>query len=270
MGPALREASSSVYEALVRQAAQSLVRRIRATSVVIAKHAEQDVGAPMRKELSALVKMWRTLVPGGPSTECPPLAPLLRRQPGLENAPSPALLALVPSFTRQAVAEGEVVFLEGEQGDAMYLIASGSVDVVRHVRGGAKRLVTLTAGGQFGCNALVELGARTASCVAATPCWLYRIDAARFRAPPPQAGLLWWESVLHNLGDQLRRSDDNLRAIVGHAPEPKVEEPVETDALRALLDASGFRNEGDVFSSELEAMEVVFTEDQRRNPIRRD
>lgn len=261
---ALREARSSVYEALVRQAAISLVRRIRATSVLIAKHARTEREAPTRKEVSALVKMWRTLVPGGPEGDCPPLAPLLRRQPGLEQARGPAILALVPTFTRQSVAEGEVVFLEGEQGDAMYLIAHGSVDVLRHVRGGAKRLVTLQAGGQFGCNALVEPGARTASCVAAEPCWLYRIDAARFADPPPEAGLIWWESLLHNLGDQLRRSDDNLRVLVCE-PEPEVELPTEADPLKALLDASGFRNEGDVYTSELEAMEVLYSDDQRRN-----
>lgn len=268
---ALREASSTVYEALVRQAAVSLVRRVRATSVLIARHAEQDTQAPTRKELSSLVRMWRTLVPGGPKSDCPPLAPLLRKQPGLEHAPAPAVLGLVPSFTRQSVAEGEVVFLEGEQGDAMYLIAEGSVDVVRHVKGGAKRLITLQAGGQFGCNALVEPGRRTASCVAAEPCWLYRMESRRFASPPRDAGLLWWESILRNLGDQLRRSDDNLRAIV--APPPPAEEasetaepPTPTDPLKALLDASGFRNDGAGYTSELDRLEVVFSDDQLRNP----
>lgn len=264
---ALREARSTVYDALVREAAQSVCRRVRDASLAIAKAAKFDAEAPSRKEVSALVKVWRKLVPGGPAGDCPPLPPLLRKQPGLAHAPPEAVLALTTSFTQQAVSEGEVIFLEGERGDAMYLIAAGAVDVLRHVPGGAKRLVTLAAGGQFGCNALVEPGPRTASCVARKACWLYRIDAARFRSPPKAAGVLWWESVLHNLADQARRSDDNLLAALGHQEdaEPPTEEESREDTFKALLDASGFRNEGDIHTSELAAAEVSYSEDQKRN-----
>ncbi|HJN74233.1 MAG TPA: cyclic nucleotide-binding domain-containing protein [Myxococcota bacterium] len=264
---ALRETRSSVYEALVKVATLSVVRRVREASAAIAKAARHDTVAPSRQELSALVKAWRKLVPGGSGGDCPPLAPLLRRQPGIAHAPPEAVLALTASFTSKSVDEGEVIFLEGEQGDAMYLIGTGAVDVLRHVRGGAKRLVTLAAGGQFGCNALVEPGPRTASCVARKPSWLYRIDAEHFRNPPRQAGVTWWESVLHNLADQARRSDDNLLAALEmrHAPEPPTEAEADEGSLKALLDASGFRNEGDVHTSELAEVEVVYSSDQRRN-----
>ena len=285
---ALREASSTVYEALVRAATMSVVRRVRDASLEIAKAAEHDASAPSRKEVSALVGLWRKLVPGGPKGECPPLPPLLRKQPGLGDASPAAVLGLTTSFTAQAVSEGEVVFLEGERGDAMYLIAQGRIDVLRHVRGGAKRLVTLEAGAQFGCNALVEPGPRTASCVAVEPCWLYRIDAARFRSPPREAGVTWWESVLHNLADQARRSDDNLLEALGQGPvaaEPdsaenatkpskkrsytwadgEYDDEADPDTFKALLDASGFRNEGDIHSSELARVEVSFSDEQMRN-----
>ena len=259
---ALREARSTVYESLVRASTASIVRRVRASSLAIAQAAQHDAEAPGRQEVSALVGLWRKLVPGGPKTECPPLVPLLRQQPGIEHAPPEAVMALTGSFERQAVSEGEVVFLEGERGDAMYLIAAGSIDVLRHVRGGAKRLVTLGPGAQFGCNALVEPGPRTASCVAKGPGWLYRISAEAFRSPPRGAGVIWWESVLHNLADQARRSDSNLaEALALASPEPTSE----ADSFKQLLDASGFRNVGDIHTSELAEVEVGYSDEQIRN-----
>ncbi len=265
----LREEHSAVYGVLLRQAAIGSVRRVRRATAWVARVAERDAEAPSRKEVSGLLRMWRALVPGLPSDPAPPL---LRLQPGLSEAPPEVVLALTTVFEAVAVPEGEVIVMEGDSGerlDAMYIVASGSVEVLRCVRGGAKRLATLQAGDQFGCNALVEPGPRTASCVATSPTWLYKLSRKDFLKPPPAAAIWWWESVLRNVTAQLHSCDVMLAEAL--RVDEEVEEDVDDEAtasrrkqsLNDLLEVAGF-GMGDFSESELDRVEVVYDESQLR------
>ncbi|MCB9766120.1 MAG: cyclic nucleotide-binding domain-containing protein [Alphaproteobacteria bacterium] len=241
----LRREGSPIYDALLQQALVSLVRRIRATDQRIAQLAQGGRDAPTRREPSVLVRMWRRLRPGGPALPCPPLEPLLRRSPILRSAEPEVFSALADYFRPQAVEEGEILFLEGDSGDTAYVVAEGSVDVLRHVHGDrAEHLATLGVGDLFGANTLVESGERTASCLAASPGWLYRVSAADFLSPTGRVGQLWRESVLATLAAQIRSANAVLNRIasggppqVRHAPTRR---PSAEGNLRELLRASGF------------------------------
>lgn len=263
----LRWQRSPVYEALLDQALHALVQRVAATNARIAAVATGGTAAPGRTEPSALVRLWKALRPGGPAKPCPPLEPLLRRQPGLADADGETIAALARAFVAEPLQEGQVVFLEGEPGEAAWLVADGKVDVLRNVRGDrAELLATLTPGSLFGVNTLVEKGARTASCVAACPGWLWRIDADghdRLRGPNR---LAWRESLLGVLAAQIRNANAALQRVSGGpkaAPRPTAA-PVEDGAFQDLLRASGWL-EG-VPDVDLTGLEVVVTEDARRNP----
>jgi CRP-like cAMP-binding protein len=264
----LRWQRSAVYDALLDQALLTLVRRVAATNVRIAQAATGRVAAPARTEPSALVRLWKTLRPGGPSGPCPPIEPLLRRQPGLAEVDGETLAAIAQAFVAEPLQEGQIVFLEGEAGSAAWLVAEGQVDVLRHVRGDrAELLASLGAASLFGINTLVERGARTASCVAARPGWLYRIDAeghARLRGGNRQA---WRESLLGVLATQIRNANAGLQKVSGGPKAPPRTRPATADGFQDLLRASGWL-EG-VPDTDLERLEVVVTEDARRNPKNR-
>jgi CRP-like cAMP-binding protein len=281
----LRWQRSPVYEALLEQAMVTLVRRVRSTDVRIAQVARGTASAPTRQEPSALVRFWKSLRPGGPSGACPSLEPLIRRQPGLKDLDAAVIQAIAQGFVAEAVEEGQILFLEGEAGAASYVIADGQVDVLRHVRGEkAELLVSLKPGDQFGVNTLVERGARTASCVAATAGWLWRMDAEAFGRLRGDARMYWRESVLAVLASQIRNANASLQrasaANVG-APAATAAAPRagtapagrhatrNEDGFKDLLKASGFLEALPTEEADLEQLEVVLTEDDRRNPRKR-
>lgn len=219
----LRREESAVYDALLRQALITLVQRIRTTDLRIAKLSPGGREAPSRRDPSLLVRMWRSLRPGGPSGPCPPLEPLLRRSAVLRSADPAVFAALTPIFRPQPVEEGEILFLEGEQGSAAFLIAQGQVDVLRHVRGDrAEHLATLSAGDLFGANTLVSEGRRTASCVAAAPGWVYRVEAEDFHRLTGRVGRLWRELILAALSAQIRSANAALNKLIENASEPEL------------------------------------------------
>ncbi len=72
---------------------------------------------------------------------------------------------------------GEVIFLEDDPGDCLYLIASGSVKISKKGRGGLQEtLSVLTDEDFFGEMALVDAGRRSAQASADTTCVLGRVD----------------------------------------------------------------------------------------------
>lgn len=259
---ALRWQRSPVYEALLDQALLALARRIRTSNLQVARIAEGASPAPVREEPSVLARLWRTLRPGGPKEPCPPLNPLLAQQPVLRTA-EPALLdVLAAAFVAVPMEEGGVLCLEGETGDAAWLIAAGEVDVLRNVRGNrAELLKTLRAGDLFGVNALVELAPRSASGVARSAGWLYRIEAKAFQTLQGETRLIWRESVLASLALQLRNANGLLARLEGGVPND--------DGFRNLLAASGYLESLPAHDRALAELQVVVDEDQLRNPRRR-
>lgn len=73
-------------------------------------------------------------------------------------------------------AAGDVIFKEGDDGDLMYVVKEGEVELkVKH------RLVEVVkADGFFGEMALIENGPRTATAVASVACVLIPINERRF------------------------------------------------------------------------------------------
>jgi CRP-like cAMP-binding protein len=85
-------------------------------------------------------------------------------------------LALAQKLGRIDAPDATVVCSEGEEGDAAYFIASGSVQVLR----GAQALAHLQANEWFGMVALMDGGPRSATCVTDGPTRLLRLGRADF------------------------------------------------------------------------------------------
>ena len=100
----------------------------------------------------------------------------LRRAPlfaGLDDRSVQAVAVLAREVSARA---DEVLLLEGEPGDAFYVIVDGTI----RVEHGDRTIRSMTAGGFLGEIALVEHGARTASATCVTDCRLLEIKRHEF------------------------------------------------------------------------------------------
>ncbi|KAF0201052.1 MAG: Crp/Fnr family transcriptional [Gallionellaceae bacterium] len=102
----------------------------------------------------------------------------------------------------QALAAGQVLFKEGEQGELMYVLISGTAEIT--VRG---RLVeTAEAGAILGEMAMIDDDIRSATVIAKIDCKLLSIDRKRFNfliQQTPNFALY----VMRVIANRLRKTD---------------------------------------------------------------
>jgi hypothetical protein len=102
--------------------------------------------------------------------------------PILRGLKSHELRAIRGMATRHEFPKGEVIFRQGDAGDALYYLARGRVDILVHLSdaGIDKRLQSLAEGSIFGEMALLDDKPRAASVVAAEDSICYRLDVRKF------------------------------------------------------------------------------------------
>lgn len=141
---------------------------------------------------------------------------LLQQMPifgGIDEQALQYLLEPVPSIT---VAAGHFFFRERDLADCMYVLESGSVEVLKDWAGREMLLRQLGVGDCFGEMALLDLFPRSASvraldecrAMALTPAHLYRLferDAAQFAMIQMNIG--------REMSRRLRESDEQLFSV---------------------------------------------------------
>lgn len=254
-----------VYDALLQDCVRLLSERISATTLALAKLAPGGRLRPVRQERGGLIRMWRALVPGGPSSLCPRLLPLLRRRRTMRSVPESVLRLIAAQFKERAVEQGEVLCLEGEVVNAAWVVAQGGVDIIRNVGGErAEHLATIQPGELFGHNGLQSANAtRTASCVASKAGWLYEISPAASRALTGEAWRVWNETLLFSFIEQIRRSNQALGSFVVGTREQDRRAPASSAELESILKARTVLAGGSI-REELDEMQFVGDEAAQR------
>ncbi|MFH1470084.1 MAG: cyclic nucleotide-binding domain-containing protein [Pseudomonadota bacterium] len=233
----LRLALPSFHEAMLDLGLRTAAKRIRATDLRIARMSQGVLPAPSGTPTSGLARLWRALRRATSGDGCPPLLPLLKRQLALQSLPEPALSQLTAAFTPHSFEQGEMLLREGEPGESAIFIASGEVQVLRHVRHRmADVLATFDAGGVLGSLTLVVPGPRTATCQAACAGWLYRMDRPAYRGLDDRPRLAWKACMLATLGLQLRNANALLS---GFQAGSHIGGPLPEAQLQRLLAAAG-------------------------------
>ncbi|MBF0284687.1 MAG: cyclic nucleotide-binding domain-containing protein [Magnetococcales bacterium] len=76
--------------------------------------------------------------------------------------------------------DGEVIFRQGEQGDQVFSVQEGEVEVMVESPGGCgcQRIAVLKAGDLFGLGSLVKQGERCATARAKGGAWVLTLDRA--------------------------------------------------------------------------------------------
>ncbi|MBA2448329.1 MAG: anion permease [Chloroflexi bacterium] len=92
------------------------------------------------------------------------------------------LARLVPELEECELQAGQVVFCQGDPGDGLYVIRSGTAEVSVPTPNGSQSVSTLEAPAIFGEAALLRDEPRSASVIARTPLSLWTLPRERFEA----------------------------------------------------------------------------------------
>lgn len=192
---------------------------------------------------------------------------------------TPRSLAAVFSSARiNRLQDGHAVCTEGDPGDAMYFLMKGSVRVQRRdPKGRMRELATIQAPALFGHMALIDNSPRSASCVAVGESIIAMLDRATYNGvlnEPTTRGTALRRVLLASLTRQLVGANGRIADLI-RPPAPKnpgADETDETedfdvtnsDIMRVSGVLDGWKLDERTLS-QADDMEVVFTEDQRRN-----
>lgn len=168
---------------------------------------------------------------------------LLRKVEFFQGLPEDDLRRIAGIVRGTTLQKGEVLFREGDPGDAFYIVFRGAVEIVKEGPG-AERLAVRRDGGAFGEMSLLNDAPRSATARAVEDTHLLAVGKDRF------VELLGGDTLavrlLRNLATALRAL--NVRFAVEHAGERRTDEPgaYEYSRLiqRALLPRNALRLEG--------------------------
>ena len=122
------------------------------------------------------------------------------------------LESLTPYVKIETYHEGELIFKEGDEGTAMYIIEKGRVEI----RKKDKILFFFKDGSVFGEMALFENAERSADAVARTDLTLYLIDNRDFRKfifEHPEPGVQFLYTGIREMSRRLRLTSDYLTTV---------------------------------------------------------
>jgi len=138
---------------------------------------------------------------------------LLREIPLFESMEEADLVALGNKLTPKTFAEGDLIFTQGDEGDAMYLIEEGAVDIVTGAASQRVILASLFGGQYFGELSLLDGAPRSATAIASRPTRaiaLERDDFVEFVRKRPEAAL----SIMHEIGERMRATNELMTRTV--------------------------------------------------------
>jgi hypothetical protein len=110
---------------------------------------------------------------------------------------------------------GDIIFSEGEIGTEMYIIQSGTVELLKEIGGETRVLSTLEKGDFFGEMSVLEDLPRTASARAKTDVELVRINGATFDAMLKSNAEIAVR-MMRKLSRRVREVTDMLEQAIGH------------------------------------------------------
>ncbi|MEN6445639.1 MAG: cyclic nucleotide-binding domain-containing protein [Candidatus Cloacimonas sp.] len=147
----------------------------------------------------------------------------LAKVPLFKDVRAEALVYLQPHFKELEVAKGSVIIKDDTEGDQIFVLVKGSVQVTKDLVRGfdadqylTNKVLAKLEGDSlptFGENGLLGHGPRTANIIAVTDCKLYTLakaDFAKFAEYDYQAAYIVMKNIAQKLSLSLKATDDNL------------------------------------------------------------
>ena len=139
--------------------------------------------------------------------------------PLLENIPEEDLKALSALVREERFPAGKDILAEGEEGNEMYMLTKGSVDIIKAtVFGDSFVVATLDdcSHSVFGEMAMLDPDRRSSTVRARTDCTALVIDKERFDRfcdEHPRCGVRMLRMIGINLVRNIRRENENLKQV---------------------------------------------------------
>ena len=125
---------------------------------------------------------------------------------------------LIQSLFKKDYAEGEPLFEEGDIGRALFIIQTGSVELVKRGPDGRTQLLAAVGDGDFfGEMALIEELPRSASAIATTDTTVYLLYRTRLFGlvkSRPRVGVIILSQLVKLLSARLRSTSERLVSTV--------------------------------------------------------
>ncbi len=171
----LRAQGHPVADRIEAEALRALARRLREVDARIASLAQGDADLPARA--SGWARLYDALTTSRSGRQPPRKADeVLERSAHFRRIPEPMRARLARHLEPRPFAAGDAIVREGEIGGDAWIVATGEIGAWRTTRRQRhERLATLFPGTLFGQVSVVDGDARTATCTAESPAWLYRI-----------------------------------------------------------------------------------------------
>ncbi|MCQ2539934.1 MAG: cyclic nucleotide-binding domain-containing protein [Acetatifactor sp.] len=129
------------------------------------------------------------------------------------------LLELSKRMHEEHFGAGKYIIKEGTEGNTMYLLVNGVVDIMKTTVYGDQYVTASVSAkdeGVFGEMALIDQGRRSASVLTKTDCdtlWISKEDFQSFCRLYPTAGCELLFITSSNLVRKLRKENENLRLV---------------------------------------------------------
>ena len=145
--------------------------------------------------------------------EVRPVPSDLGKLPVFGGLPEDALRAFADQAELREVAAGEIIFREDETARLLFVLATGSLDVVKKKGEGEVHLYRIRPGESFGEMSFIDMQPRSATVRAVAPstlwAWSYAVFRERYEKEP-KTSLMLVMNVARELSRRLRRADDLL------------------------------------------------------------
>jgi CRP/FNR family cyclic AMP-dependent transcriptional regulator len=171
---------------------------------------------------------------------------LLRSVRPFEDLDDRELALLGAVMSGHDLAEGDVVFREGDPGSCCYFIVEGEVEVRKKIAGNAERTIaTLRKDQAFGHIALVDPGPRSATCVCTRATRVLQLDRADFDTlflSGTRFALRFQDLITRMIAEQLRAANRRLALLSLDAVRPKsAEQRKKLQEIQDLLELSNYQ-----------------------------
>ena len=139
----------------------------------------------------------------------------------LEGADEVAIRAVQRVGARETYLPGDVIFAEGEEGDALWIVESGTVEIFKVIRGDVDRVLgTCVAGDVFGDMSFLDGSRRSASARATEASHLLKLSRADFDRVAQdhvRLGATFFTSLAVVLAERLRLTNEAFKqSVVQH------------------------------------------------------
>ena len=141
---------------------------------------------------------------------------ILRMNRVLKNLTEDELEKFAKIVRERHLPGGAILFREGEQGDALYIIAYGSIRILKTSKRGEEEVITLGTGAMFGELAMIDGSPRSATAIAMEKTDLLEVrreDLQQFFEEYPKIGLKLCLSMARLITSRLRATTNDLLFI---------------------------------------------------------